>query len=235
MTAVTKTLLKSISGEFDMESIHSLSLKNLELTELGCIGECTGLQRLDLSYNSLTRLHLLVGLDSLQTLNLAANRITSLEGLQALENLENLNLAGNLIGGVDALRCLTGLEKLQCLRLRDQTTGLSNPVCLNIRYVADVGSMFPHLTTLDGERIQGRGSEVFQMFKHINDAVACRSDESESTHYAIEEWVPDSFWEPSTKFDKSLMGDAQQQLEDLLKSCQRLSSVAEEKLQQLGS
>lgn len=49
-----------------------------DLEDLGCIGECTGLERLDLSFNSLSRLHKLAGLENLQVLNLSANRISSL-------------------------------------------------------------------------------------------------------------------------------------------------------------
>ncbi|XP_052796347.1 leucine-rich repeat-containing protein 61-like [Mya arenaria] len=232
---VTKNLLKSKSGEFDLESIHTVCLIEHDLSDLGCIGECSSLERLDLSYNSFTKLLRLAGLEKLQYLNLAANRITSLEGLQALDNLETLNISGNLIGGVEVLRCLTGLSKLRSLRLRDNTLGLSNPVCMNNTYVADVCAMFPDLLTLDGERVSGRGSEVFKMFKHIEDGLAARSDDVGSRNYSVESWVPDNFWEPSRKFEESIMGDAQQQLEDLLSSCTRLSNTADEKLNQLKS
>ena len=49
-----------------------------ELGDLGCIGECSGLERLDLSYNDVTRLHSLASLTSLVSLNLSANRISCL-------------------------------------------------------------------------------------------------------------------------------------------------------------
>ena len=51
---------------------------------------------------------------------------------------------------VDSVRCLTGLEKLISLRLQDTSKGLSNPVCMNSSYRADILRMFPNLTTLDG-------------------------------------------------------------------------------------
>lgn len=210
-----------------------MCLKNLDISDLGCVGECTSLERLDLSYNSLTKLHKLAGLENLQFLNLAANRITSLEGLQVLDNLEKLNLAGNLIGGVDSLRCLTGLEKLHSLRLRDVTKGLSNPVCMNHNYVSDIRAMFPNLVSLDGERLKGRGSEVFKTFKEIDVALAKRCEEGDVALPGAEPWVSDVFWEPSSRFEESMLGDAQQQLEDLLASCQRLSNSADEKLQKL--
>ncbi|XP_045156669.2 leucine-rich repeat-containing protein 61-like [Mercenaria mercenaria] len=231
--SITKSLLKLRSGEFDLESIHTVGLKDHEISDLGCIGECTSLQRLDLSYNGLTKLHKLAGLESLQYLNLSANRISSLEGLQVLDNLEKLNLAGNLIGGIDSLRCLTSLEKLTSLRLRDNTKGLSNPVCMNSNYVSDVCAMFPNLLTLDGERLKGRGSDVFRILREIDTALANRTDMENSREYAVEPWVPEDYWQPSLKFEQSMLGDAQQQLEDLLASCKRLSGTAEEKLQKL--
>lgn len=49
-----------------------------DLSDLGCIGECAGLERLDLSKNDLTKLYALAGLTNLVYLNLSANRISSL-------------------------------------------------------------------------------------------------------------------------------------------------------------
>lgn len=233
---IDKALLKTKSGEFDLESIHSVSLKDLGLEDLGCIGECVGLERLDLSFNSISKLHRLASLEKLESLNLSANRISSLEGLQGLENVQKLNLAGNLIGGVDSLRCLTGLEKLTSLRLKDATKGLSNPVCMNSSYRNDILRMFPNLITLDGERVKGRGSDVYKMLREIDEAIVERSEVSihDSENQALE-WVPDSYWEPSRKFEQTMLGDAEQQLQDLLTSCTRLSETADEKLQQLKS
>lgn len=59
-------------------SLHFVYYLNLDIGDLGCIGECTSLERLDLSYNAVTKLHKLAGLENLQYLNLSANRITSL-------------------------------------------------------------------------------------------------------------------------------------------------------------
>ena len=50
----------------------------LDITDLGCIGECVGLERLDLSKNDVTKLYALAGLTNLTHLNLSANRISSL-------------------------------------------------------------------------------------------------------------------------------------------------------------
>lgn len=42
-----------------------------------------------------------------------------------------------------------------------------------------------------------------------------RSDDSNETMCSPESWVPEQFWEPSTKFEQSMLGDAEQQLEGM--------------------
>lgn len=48
------------------------------ITDLGSVGECTGLERLNLSRNDITKLTKLAGLTNLTYLNISANRISSL-------------------------------------------------------------------------------------------------------------------------------------------------------------
>ncbi|XP_060064091.1 leucine-rich repeat-containing protein 61-like [Ylistrum balloti] len=232
---VTKALLKTRSGEFELESIHSINLRELGISDLGCIGECTGLERANLSRNDITKLTKLAGLTNLTTLNLSANRIISLEGLQTLENLQSLNLAGNLIGGVENFRCLTGLEKLEILTVNDKA--LSNPFCINHGYKKDISKMLPRLRTIDGERVHGRGSEVFEMCKDIEEALEMRSNNSKDTKIIkAEEWLPENFWTfSSKKFDQTNLADADDQLQGLLYSCQLLSEKADTALSSLPS
>lgn len=54
---------------------HYISLPGL--SDLGCISECTQLERLNLSRNDLTKLNKLAGLGNLSSLNLSGNRITN--------------------------------------------------------------------------------------------------------------------------------------------------------------
>lgn len=102
---VTAVLLKSRTGEFDLESILFLKLRGLgkilsitrdcflclelvliELStarlagihDLGCIGECMNLERLDLSVNNISNLAPLASLRHLSVLNLSSNKISSL-------------------------------------------------------------------------------------------------------------------------------------------------------------
>ena len=56
----------------------TLFLLSLDISDLGCIGECTNLERLDLSRNDISKLFALAGLSNISYLNLSGNRITSL-------------------------------------------------------------------------------------------------------------------------------------------------------------
>lgn len=95
------------------------------IQDLGCIGECMNLERLDLTGNNITNLASLSSLRHLSVLNLSANKISSLGGqctlirltpsefvwvvharvfhfahpdpLRNCESLQNLNVAGNII------------------------------------------------------------------------------------------------------------------------------------------
>ncbi|ESO92658.1 hypothetical protein LOTGIDRAFT_233089 [Lottia gigantea] len=232
---ITKQFLKTISGEFEVESIHNINLQNLDINDLGSISDCTNLEQLDLSKNNLSKLHKLAGLDHLAVLNLSANRIHCLEGLQSLEGLCKLNLSGNLIGSIGELGCLTGLSNLKELRLEDYRTGLSNPLCHNTNYKQDVINLFPTLVSLNGERVSGKGSELFLMCQQIDKAIEESTNKAISNNNSIlpTPWVDDNYWTLDTSsFDNSNLHDAEQQLEDLLKSCKKLSEDAAHKLQE---
>ncbi|CAG5135079.1 unnamed protein product, partial [Candidula unifasciata] len=167
---ITQQFLKLRSGEFDVQSIHTISLTHSDICDLGCIGECTSLERLDLSYNNISHLQKLSTATSLTVLNLSANRITSLDGLQMLENLENLNICGNLLGSVDVLRSISCLLKLTTLRLHDPVTGLTNPMC-NTSYLDQVLLILPFVETLNGSRVRGKGSELFQLCQNMDKTI----------------------------------------------------------------
>ncbi|XP_062572394.1 leucine-rich repeat-containing protein 61-like [Saccostrea cucullata] len=232
---ITKALLKTRSGEFDIESIHTLNLRDCGLSDLGCISECSQLERLNLSRNDLCKLNKLAGLGNLTILNLSGNRITNLEGLQALENLQSVNLAGNLIGSINSLRCLTALDKLEELRLHDSLRDLSNPLCHSPMYRRDVLDMLPNLKVLDGERILGLGSDVFSMCRDIEEALDKRQNSSSQLVSTPSPWVPDDYFQPTTKFEESHLGDAKEQLETLLSSCKMSVDKSEDILLKLKS
>ncbi len=60
------------------DTFKMFSLYFSEISDLGCLGECTALERLNLAKNDISKLHVLAGLTSLVYLNLSANRIQAL-------------------------------------------------------------------------------------------------------------------------------------------------------------
>lgn len=233
---ITAQILKTHTGEFDLESIHLLTLKYKGISELGCIGECTNLERLDLSFNDITKLFALAGLSRITYLNLSANRISNIEGLQSLDSLRELNLAGNLISSVDNLRCLIGLEHFEDLRLRDVLQGITNPMCMNNSYRGDVLNILPKLRNLDGERLRGKGSELFKALNEIEDYLNSRN--GQGVH--LEKMEPPSPWFQPGYFSSSAklggefaLEDAENQFRDLMIDCTRMLQEAAVKMNQM--
>ncbi|BFY97024.1 hypothetical protein BsWGS_00064 [Bradybaena similaris] len=223
---ITRQLLKFTSGEFDVESIHTISLTHSDISELGCIGECTGLETLDLSYNDISHLQKLGAVTSLTGLNLSANRITSLDGLQTLENLESLNVCGNLLGSANVLRNISGLAKLTTLTLHDPVTGLTNPMC-NSSYLDQVMLILPSVQTLNGQRVRGKGSELFQLCQNMDKAIKSMpsvdsfslEENSSASPEDSSQWVL-----PQSSQDKLMK--AEEALQDVLAACWTLSQQA---------
>ncbi|XP_074658686.1 leucine-rich repeat-containing protein 61-like [Tubulanus polymorphus] len=229
--AVTSQLLKQRSGEFDLESIHTLKLSGLDIADLGCVGECAQLERLDLSRNSVSRLYALASLTNLQYLNLSANRIASLEGLQTLDNLIGLNLSGNLICSVDSLQTLAGLEKLEQLRLQEKLeNGLTNPVCSNVNYAAEVRAILPKLKMLDGEKLSGRGRDFYELCAEIDrdlrDGICRDGPVREKTMPTP--WLPSSYWAVAgaCEADDQIASQAEEQVDEFLTDCRRLGELS---------
>lgn len=234
---LSRVFLKSHSGEFDLESILYLNLKRQEISDVGCIGECSCLTRLDLSENGLTKLLGLSSLLQLTYLNLSANFLQSIEGLQTLDNLEYLNVAGNLILSFDVLKTLSDLSKLSRLRLQDRSYSLFNPICKNEVYKPKVLSILPNLSVLDGERVKGAGSELFEICDKIDTVLAERVERDTDVESKVEQasspWIPDGFWKTDTsEFDKSNLHDAEEQLKTLLLTCKIVRDKATAKLKE---
>lgn len=224
---ISAALLKSRTGEFDLESILFLKLKSLGIHDLGCIGECLNLERLDLSGNSITNLAPLASLRLLSVLNVSANRVSNLESLRSCESLQNLNLAGNIINSIECLYPLQSLRKLENIRLKDNTYNYTNPVCRNTSYRAVVLEMFPHIKVLDGERVVGRGSDLYQLCKDIDDTIKAGLYKNgqlvEQTD--CKPWVEDSYWEIK-RSNNAIIDEAYKQFNDVLHECRLLNNRA---------
>ncbi|XP_032438686.1 leucine-rich repeat-containing protein 61 isoform X2 [Xiphophorus hellerii] len=224
---ISAVLLKSRTGEFDLESILFLKLRVLGIHDLGCIGECVNLERLDLFGNSVTNIGPLSSLRLLSVLNLSSNRISNIEPLRSCENLQTLNLAGNVISSTESLHCLVSLKKLENIRLRDNTYNYSNPVCRSASYRAVVLEMFPNIKVLDGERVVGRGSELYQLCKDIDETIKAGSYKNGQLieHPDCKPWVEDGYWEIK-RSNNAIIEEAYKQFNDVLHECRLLNNRA---------
>uniref|UniRef100_A0A493SX53 Leucine rich repeat containing 61 n=1 Tax=Anas platyrhynchos platyrhynchos TaxID=8840 RepID=A0A493SX53_ANAPP len=207
---ITAQLLKASSGQFALDSILLLRLRGRGIADLGCLGDCAHLEWLDLSGNSISQLGPLAGLKQLAVLNLSRNRVSSLEPLGSCENLQSLNLAGNLVSSLQQLRCLAGLRRLESLRLRDALGQLSNPVCAaSAAYRAALAEALPGLKAIDGERVSGRGSELFQLCRDLDGSPG--AGPGPAPPRAAQPWVQASFWEPPPPRRSSIIEEAYKQ------------------------
>ncbi|XP_023672333.1 leucine-rich repeat-containing protein 61 [Paramormyrops kingsleyae] len=224
---ITPVLLKSRTGEFDLESILFLKLRNLGIIDLGCIGECMNLERLDLSGNNIANLVPLASLRRLLVLNLSANRIASIESICTCDSLQSLNLAGNLISSVENLHSLKSLRKLENIRLKDNTYDYTNPVCKNSSYRSILLEMFPNIKVLDGERVVGRGSDLYQLCKDIDDIIKAGIYRNGPLPELpdCKPWVEDGFPEIKTS-NSAIIEEAYKQFSDILHECRLLNNRA---------
>lgn len=229
---VTPQLLKARSGEFALESILLLKLRGLGLVGLGCLGDCLGLEWLDLSGNALTQLGPLASLRQLAVLNVADNRLTGLEPLAACENLQCLNAAGNLLAGPAQLQCLAGLRGLERLRLRDPLARLSNPLCASPCYWASVRELLPGLKVLDGERVSGRGSDFYQLCRDLDSSLSPDPGAPGPRPMEAQPWVEPGYWEALPPRSSSILEEACRQFQDTLQECHDLDCQARDSLAQ---
>lgn len=224
---ITPILLKSRTGEFDLESILFLKLRSVGIHDLGCIGECINLERLDLSVNNITNLAPLSSLRLLSVLNLSANRISNLEPLRTCDNLQNLNVAGNIITCIENLHCLASLKRLESIRFKDNTYNYTNPVCRNSSYRTIVLDMFPNIKVFDGERVVGRGSDLYQLCKDIDDTIKAGVYKNGQLveHSDSKPWVEDNYWEIK-RSNNAIVEEAYKQFNDVLHECRLLNNRA---------
>ncbi|XP_007956863.1 leucine-rich repeat-containing protein 61 [Orycteropus afer afer] len=226
---VTAQLLKARTGEFALDSILLLKLPCLGLVDLGCLGECLSLEWLDLSGNALTHLGPLAALRQLAVLNVSHNRLTGLEPLAACENLQSLNAAGNLLAGPGQLQCLSGLRGLENLRLRDPLARLSNPLCASPSYRAVVRELLPGLKVIDGERVTGFGSELYQLYRDLDSSLRPSPGPQAP---AAQPWVEPGYWECWPARSSSILEEACRQFQATLQECRDLDRQADDSLAQ---
>ncbi|XP_057258869.1 uncharacterized protein LOC130595845 [Pezoporus wallicus] len=235
---ITPQLLKAATGEFALESILLLRLRGRGIAHLGCLGDCTNLEWLDLSGNAIAQLGPLAALRSLAVLNLSRNRVSSLEPLASCRSLQSLNLAGNLVSSLQALRCLAGLRHLESLRLRDPLARLDNPLCAVAAYRDALADMLPRLKAIDGERVAGCGSELYQLCRDLDSSLGhsagggAGGGAGADPPRAAQPWVEAGFWEPRPPRRSSIMEEAYRQFREVLQECRELGRRADDTIAQ---
>ncbi|NWS78838.1 LRC61 protein, partial [Crotophaga sulcirostris] len=231
---ITPQLLKATTGEFALESILLLKLRGRSISHLGCLGDCTNLEWLDLSGNTIVHLGPLANLKSLTVLNISRNRVSNLEPLSSCQSLQSLNVAGNLVSNLQQLRCLVGLRRLENLRLRDPIARLANPVCAAPAYRTALADIFPSLKAIDGERVSGRGSELYQLCRDLDSSLGRGGGggTTEASSCDAQPWVDAAFWEPRPPRRSSIMEEAYKQFGEVLQECRELSRRADDTIAQ---
>ncbi|XP_064507872.1 leucine-rich repeat-containing protein 61 [Pseudopipra pipra] len=231
---VTPALLKACTGEFSLESILLLRLRGRGIAHLGCLADCSNLEWLDLSGNAIAALAPLAALRALAVLNLAGNRVASVEPLRGCRSLRQLNLAGNRLRSLRQLRCLQGLRHLESLRLRDPLARLGNPLCAAPAYRAALAAMLPGLKAIDGQRVAGRGSELFRLCRELDAALdgGAAAEGPAEPPRGPQPWVQAGFWEPRAPRRSAVLEEATRQLGEALRECRELGRRADDSIAQ---
>ena len=153
MEDITDERIKYATGEYDVEVVRRLQLRNAGLTRIRGLDRCLQLVSLALPENGISVIQGLENLVALQRLDLSRNRIRVVEGLATLEALEFLDLAGNDIAGIDSVvETLTPNTNLQHVHFRSYDGTATNPCCDEPGYAEKI-RRFPKLQVLDGERL----------------------------------------------------------------------------------
>ncbi|NWR60649.1 LRC61 protein, partial [Bucorvus abyssinicus] len=235
---ITPQLLKGSTGEFSLDSILLLRLRGRGIGHLGCLGDCLHLEWLDLSGNAIAQLGPLAALKSLAVLNLACNRVTRLEPLGSCHNLQRLNVAGNRLRSLRHLSCLAGLRRLESLRLRDPIARLGNPLCATApAYRTALAAMCPGLKAIDGERVSGRGSELYQLCRDLDASLGRGGGDAgeagaKELPRVAQPWVEAGFWESRPRRRSSIVEEAYKQFGEVLRECRELSRRADDTIAQ---
>ena len=89
---ITDASIKTCSGQFDLESVFTLSMCRMGLRNIENLDGCSSLTHLDLSHNRIRKIEALDGLRQLKRLVLIDNEIESLCNVESLASLETLSL-----------------------------------------------------------------------------------------------------------------------------------------------
>ena len=178
-TNLSDDYLKSVTGNFDLETIFDIELEEKSITSLGSLPKCISLVYLDLSQNKLSEITQISSLIELKFLDLSFNSISNITPLSSLLKLRNLKLQGNNVDGPlpDSLKNLKKLEQLTFKTINfeeNNNVNVSNPICSMNNYRNNVFSCFTNLRWLDN--LPKDMEEIDYNFKDEEDDITNKFD-----------------------------------------------------------
>eukprot|EP00903_Cladosiphon_okamuranus_P015264 g14106.t1 len=226
-TRITEDYLKKITGEYDLEVMQWLELRDTGIRRIENLSGCTSIRTLSLCGNQIRDICGLEGLISLERLDLSSNRIQRIENLGHLTSLQSLDLKDNQISNVDDVGSLSPLPNLRRLLLQSYHGDKTNPACQHPSYHTVVTRLLPKLDVLDGESLNLRKCMVDVVLDRATpDDEALKSPERQR-------WCEGFDWTPQL-----VSGDVEEDIRvemdtllDTLQECERLNRRAKDALQ----
>ncbi|KAJ1481745.1 hypothetical protein T484DRAFT_1953658 [Baffinella frigidus] len=219
-TRITHSLIKAVSGEFDLENVFKLSLTRMNVRKIENLEECVNLQELNLSGNELTAIEGLHRLHNLRKLTLTSNKITSLSGLEKLNSLEHVLIQENDISNIAELSALAGLPNLKGVYLKNIDGSQKNPLCDHPSYRSSIVRQLPKLTILDGERLKHSQTLYADAPAAPSAAPSVRIPESKP-------WLADFTWGDEDEVDvDKLLGSVQSRFDSVNQESRKLNAAA---------
>mmetsp|Transcript_41237 Transcript_41237/g.129567 ORF Transcript_41237/g.129567 Transcript_41237/m.129567 type:complete len:230 (-) Transcript_41237:89-778(-) len=219
-TKMTHSLIKAVSGEFDLESVYKLTLSRMNIKTMENLEACVNLQELNLSNNEIESIRGLEKLQSLRKITLTSNKISSLQGLDKCASLEHIFVQDNNIDNINEIANVASLKNLKSLYLRNIDGSQKNPVCEHPSYRSSIVRQLPHISILDGERL-----------KHSNTFYAdpAASQSSSTAQVQIPEsksWLSGFTWEEDKVDVDKLLAPIQAKFDAVMSDSKKLNSAA---------
>lgn len=87
--------------------------------------------------------------------------------------------------------------------------------------------MFSNIKVLDGERVVGRGSDLYQLCKDIDDTIKAGLYKNGQLveHPDCKPWVEDNYWDIK-RSNNAIIEEAYKQFNDVLHECRLLNNRA---------
>merc|ERR1712216_60661 len=219
-TRISESLIKAVSGEFELGSVYKLQLARMNIRKIENLENCEHLQELNLSGNEIEAIEGLERLSNLRKLTITTCKIKSLEGLSKCRNLEHILIQENEISNIGEIAHLTGLQNLKSLYFKNIDGSQRNPLCEHPSYRSSIVRQLPQLTILDGERL-----------KHANtvysDAPSAPSSTQTVSIPESKPWLGDFSWEDEGGLDiDQTLGRVQAKFDAVYQESKKLNSAA---------